>query len=148
MSTPVTLTFLGGAGTVTGSKFLLTGGDRRVLVDAGLFQGLKRLRLRNRAPFAVDPALLDDVLLTHAHADHTAYLPALVKHGMSAPVHATRPTLELADIVLRDAAHLQMLATGDAILCSSVSLAVLAEAIERAAAELVALMGLPDEQGR
>lgn len=115
MSTPVTLTFLGGAGTVTGSKFLLTGGDRRVLVDAGLFQGLKRLRLRNRAPFAVDPALLDDVLLTHAHADHTAYLPALVKHGMSAPVHATGPTLELADIVLRDAAHLQMLATGDAI---------------------------------
>src|SRR5207247_9551635 len=71
------LTFLGAAGTVTGSKHLLEVGGRRILVDCGLFQGLKELRLRNWEPFPVDPARIDAVMLTHAHLDHCGYLPRL-----------------------------------------------------------------------
>lgn len=104
---PVTLRFLGAAETVTGSRFLLTIGQRRILVDAGLFQGEKPLRERNWEPFAVDPSTISDVLLTHAHADHCAYLPRLVKDGFRGRVHATAGTIALAEIVLRDSARLQ-----------------------------------------
>lgn len=114
MSAP-TLTFLGAAGTVTGSKYLLTIGDTRILVDAGMFQGEKKLRRRNREPFPIPPDTIDAVLLTHAHADHCAYLPALVKHGFAGPIYATEATARLAQIVLRDSGRLQEQATEDAI---------------------------------
>jgi metallo-beta-lactamase family protein len=101
------LTFLGATGTVTGSKYLLESGSGRVLVDCGLFQGLKQLRLRNWAPFPVDPASLDAVLLTHAHLDHSGYLPLLVRNGFRGPVYCTAGTLELCRILLPDSGHLQ-----------------------------------------
>lgn len=101
------LTFLGGAGTVTGSRFLLDTGHSRVLVDVGLFQGLKELRLRNRAPFPVNPATIDAVVVSHAHLDHVGYLPVLVDQGFAGPVLATAGTAELAGIVLADSARLQ-----------------------------------------
>ncbi|MFN2318776.1 MAG: MBL fold metallo-hydrolase RNA specificity domain-containing protein [Dermatophilaceae bacterium] len=102
-----TLTFLGAAGTVTGSKFLLTVGDRRILVDAGMFQGEKDLRRINWADFPVPPDTITDVLLTHAHLDHVGYLPVLVKGGFAGPVWCTAYTENLATIVLRDAGFLQ-----------------------------------------
>lgn len=102
-----TLTFLGAAGTVTGSKYLLTIEGRRILVDCGQFQGEKVLRQRNWAPFPVPPDTIDQVLLTHAHLDHCGYLPALVKAGFSGPIWCTGHTAQLAAIVLRDAGHLQ-----------------------------------------
>lgn len=114
MST-VTLTFLGAVGTVTGSKYLLTIDGRRVLVDAGMFQGEKEWRTMNWSPFPVDPATITDVVITHAHADHTGYLPALVKQGFRGHIWATQGTIRLTEIVLRDSAHLQELATRDAI---------------------------------
>lgn len=101
-----TLTFLGAAGTVTGSKYLLTVDERRILIDAGMFQGEKKWRLRNWEDFPVPPETITDVLLTHAHADHCAYLPALVKRGFSGPVWCTRGTRDLGEIVMRDAAFL------------------------------------------
>ncbi|SDB88248.1 metallo-beta-lactamase family protein [Raineyella antarctica] len=104
---PTTLTFLGAAGTVTGSRFLLTLGDRRLLVDAGMFQGEKRWRSLNWADFPVDPAEIDAVVLTHAHMDHCGYLPALVRNGYRGPIWATEGTAALAGIVLRDAGFLQ-----------------------------------------
>ncbi|WP_238152616.1 MBL fold metallo-hydrolase RNA specificity domain-containing protein [Kribbella speibonae] len=103
-----TLTFLGAAGTVTGSKFLLEQDRRRILLDCGLFQGEARWRRRNWDPFPVDPASLDAVVLTHAHLDHCGYLPSLVREGFRGPVICTSGTAEVAAIVLRDAAHLQM----------------------------------------
>ena len=102
-----TLTFLGAAGTVTGSRFLVESGDTRVLVDAGLYQGLKELRLRNWEPFPVPAAGIDAVALSHAHLDHCGYLPRLVADGFSGPVVCTAGTADLASIVLRDSAHLQ-----------------------------------------
>lgn len=102
-----TLTFLGAAGTVTGSKFLLTTGERRILVDSGMFQGDRHWRELNWAEFPLDPASISDVLLTHAHMDHVGYLPALVKHGFRGTVTCTEGTRRLAEIVLRDAAYLQ-----------------------------------------
>lgn len=102
-----TLTFLGAAGTVTGSKFLLGVGGRRILIDAGLYQGEKQLRERNWADFPVDPAAITDVLLTHAHLDHCGYLPRLVRDGFRGPVWCTAATATLAEIVLRDSAMLQ-----------------------------------------
>jgi metallo-beta-lactamase family protein len=102
-----TLTFLGATGTVTGSRFLLRGESGAVLVDAGLFQGLRPLRRRNWEPFPVDPATLDAVVLTHAHLDHCGYLPALGRQGLLAPVLATEGTARLAALVLRDSAKLQ-----------------------------------------
>lgn len=102
----VDLTFLGGAGTVTGSKFLLHSGSTRVLVDAGVFQGEKQYRLLNWEPFPVPPAELSAVLITHAHTDHVGYLPVLVRDGFAGEVLATEATAELAAIVLRDAAFL------------------------------------------
>jgi metallo-beta-lactamase family protein len=101
------LTFLGAAGTVTGSKYLLQHGDRRILVDCGLFQGLKQLRLRNWAPFPLEAREIDAVVLTHAHIDHSGYLPALVRQGFRGPVYCTQPTADLCAIMLPDSGHLQ-----------------------------------------
>lgn len=101
------LTFLGASGTVTGSKYLLEAAGRRVLVDAGLFQGAKELRLRNWAEPPFDPAGLDAIVLTHAHVDHCAFLPRLVRLGYRGRVYATPATIDLAGLVLPDSAHLQ-----------------------------------------
>lgn len=101
------LTFLGGVETVTGSKYLLETDAARVLVDCGLFQGLSTLRRRNWDAPPVDWRTVDGVVLTHAHLDHTGYLPVLVKHGWSGPVYATEGTSRLAEVVLADSAHLQ-----------------------------------------
>lgn len=115
MNTPVTLQFLGASGTVTGSKYLLEANGKRIVIDAGMYQGTKELRLRNWEPFEVDASTVDAVVLTHAHADHTSYLPALVDQGFSGPVWCTVGTKRLTEIVLLDAAKLQELATEDAI---------------------------------
>jgi metallo-beta-lactamase family protein len=101
------VTFLGAAGAVTGSKYLLELGARRVLVDCGLFQGLKRLRERNWQPLPFDPQSLDAVVLTHAHIDHSGYLPVLVRAGYRGPVYCTHATGRLLSIMLPDAARLQ-----------------------------------------
>ncbi len=100
------ITFLGGVGTVTGSKYLLAAGDSCVLVDCGLFQGFKQLRLRNWQPFAADPAKIAAVVLTHAHLDHSGYLPLLVKKGFSGRVLCTEGTAALCKILLPDSGHL------------------------------------------
>ncbi|HET9631522.1 MAG TPA: MBL fold metallo-hydrolase [Terrabacter sp.] len=101
------LTFLGAAGTVTGSKFLVESGGTRLLVDCGLYQGERRWRALNWEAPPVDPSTLDAVALTHAHLDHCGYLPALVRAGFTGPVHATAGTAALAAVILRDSAHLQ-----------------------------------------
>jgi metallo-beta-lactamase family protein len=101
------LSFLGGAGSVTGSRFLVETEHSKLLVDCGLFQGYKQLRLKNWEPLGLDPAHLDAVILTHAHLDHSGYLPALVKQGFSSPVLCTQLTRELCDILLPDAARIQ-----------------------------------------
>lgn len=100
------LTFLGGVGTVTGSKFLLDTGDASVLIDCGLFQGLSSLRRRNWARLPVHVDDIDAVVLTHAHLDHCGYLPLLAREGWHGPVYATESTARLAEIVLADSAHL------------------------------------------
>lgn len=102
----VQLRFIGGAGTVTGSKYLLSEGKRRLLIDCGVFQGEKRFRELNWQPFPVPPASIETVLLTHAHTDHVGYLPVLVRAGFSGEILATAATCELAEIVLTDAAFL------------------------------------------
>lgn len=102
-----TFTSLGGAGTVTGSKHLLEHDGRRILVDCGLFQGLKNLRELNWAKFPVDPASIDAVVLTHAHLDHCGYLPRLVRDGFRGPIVSTRATREVAELILKDSGHLQ-----------------------------------------
>jgi metallo-beta-lactamase family protein len=99
--------FLGAAGTVTGSRFLVEWGSARVLVDAGLFQGAKELRLRNRAPWPVDPASITAVVLTHAHIDHTGALPQLVQAGFAGRAHCTPATRDLAGLLLPDSGRLQ-----------------------------------------
>ncbi|GGN00856.1 MBL fold hydrolase [Terrabacter tumescens] len=101
------LTFLGAAGTVTGSKFLLEGEGARLMVDCGLYQGERRWRALNWEAPPVDPASVDAVALSHAHLDHCGYLPALVRGGFAGPVHATAGTAALAAVILRDSAHLQ-----------------------------------------
>ena len=101
------LTCLGAARTVTGSKYLLETGGARVLVDCGLFQGLKELRLRNWEEFPAAPQSIDAVVLTHAHLDHVGYLPRLVAHGFRGPVFCTAGTLDLCRLVLPDAARIQ-----------------------------------------
>ena len=103
----VTLAFHGGAGTVTGSRYLVTAGERTIEVDAGLFQGLKQLRLMNWSGPSFGPRDVDAMLLTHAHIDHIGYLPRLVRLGFRGPVFCTRPTAELAEILLLDSARLQ-----------------------------------------
>lgn len=101
------ITFWGAAETVTGSRFVVDTGGRRVLVDCGLFQGVKRLREQNWDPFPVDPRSIDAVVLTHAHIDHSGYLPALVRDGFGGEIWCTASTAALARILLPDAAHLQ-----------------------------------------
>lgn len=101
------LTFLGAAGTVTGSKHLLEVDGHRILVDCGLFQGLKELRLRNWSALPVDPRRIDAVVLTHAHLDHCGYLPRLVAAGFAGRVFCTPGTRDLCTLVLPDSAHIQ-----------------------------------------
>ena len=101
------ITFLGAVGTVTGSKYLVRSGDARVLVDCGLFQGVKGWRVRNREPLPFAAGDIDAVILTHAHLDHTGYLPVLVRDGFRGPVFCTGATADLAAIILLDSAHLQ-----------------------------------------
>jgi len=103
----VRISFLGATGTVTGSKFLLEADGKRFLIDCGLFQGLKELRLRNWEDFPIDPTSIDAVILTHAHIDHTGYLPRLVQLGYHNPVYATITTTDLCSIMLPDSAYLQ-----------------------------------------
>lgn len=101
------VSFWGAAGTVTGSRFVVEAAGRRLLVDCGLFQGIKPIRTRNWGPFPVDPASLDAVVLTHAHIDHSGYLPALVRDGFRGRIWCTPATAELTRVLLLDAAHLQ-----------------------------------------
>ena len=101
------ITFLGAAGTVTGSKYLIEANGKRLLVDCGLFQGPKELTQRNWDKFRIDPATIDWVLLTHAHIDHTGHLPRLVREGFSGPIYANAATHELCELLLLDSAHLQ-----------------------------------------
>jgi metallo-beta-lactamase family protein len=106
------LTFLGATGTVTGSKYLLTsktesGASKRILIDCGLFQGLKQLRLRNWAVLPINPKNIHAVILTHAHIDHSGYLPLLVKNGFSGKVYCSEATRDLCEVLLLDSAHLQ-----------------------------------------
>ncbi len=103
----LTLTSLGGAGTVTGSKHLLEADGQALLVDCGLFQGQKHLRERNWQPLPLPAEAVDAVVLTHAHLDHSGYLPRLVRDGYRGPVYATDATIDLCEILLRDSGHLQ-----------------------------------------
>lgn len=101
------LSFFGATQTVTGSRYLVTCGERRVLVDCGLFQGYKHLRLKNWSPLPFNVREIDAVLLTHAHLDHSGYLPLLVRNGFKGPIHATSATIELCRILLPDSGYLQ-----------------------------------------
>src|SRR3984893_5925743 len=103
----VKLTFMGAAGTVTGSKYLVEAGGKRLLVDCGLFEGTKELEQRNWKNLAVDPASIDWLLLTHAHIDHTGYIPRIVRSGFRGPIYANAATIELCNLLLPDSAHLQ-----------------------------------------
>ena len=100
------LRFLGATGTVTGSRYLIEHAGKRILVDCGLFQGYKELRVRNREPFPVPPDTIDIVLLTHAHLDHSGYVPALVRDGFRGDVVTSLGTAELCTLLLPDSAHL------------------------------------------
>lgn len=102
-----TLRFLGGAGSVTGSKYLLEAAGSRIMIDCGLFQGYKYLRDRNRVRLPVSASTIDAVVVTHAHLDHTGYIPALVRDGFRGPVHSTVGTAELCTLLLPDSGHLQ-----------------------------------------
>ena len=101
------LSFLGAASTVTGSKYLIEHEGQRILVDCGLFQGYKNLRLLNWQPFHFDPASLDAVVLTHAHLDHSGAIPLLIRHGFRGPIYATPPTIDLCKLLLPDSGHIQ-----------------------------------------
>lgn len=103
----VTVKFLGATGTVTGSRFLLDIGKFRVLFDCGLFQGLKELRLRNWEEFPVDPGSINAVIISHAHIDHSGYLPKLVREGFKGTIYCTPPTADLLELMLLDSAKLQ-----------------------------------------
>lgn len=101
------LTFLGATQTVTGSKYLLEAAGERLMIDCGLFQGRKELRLRNWNPFPVDPSSIHWIILTHAHLDHTGYLPRLVRDGFRGQVWASPATVDLSHLSLLDSGHLQ-----------------------------------------
>ena len=101
------ITFLGAAGTVTGSKYLIEYHEYKVLVDCGLFQGLKELRLRNWDKFPLVASEINAVVLTHAHIDHSGYLPILMKRGFKGPIFSTPGTRDLCSILLPDAGKLQ-----------------------------------------
>ena len=103
----VSIQFLGATGTVTGSKFFVNAGRTRFMVDCGMYQGAKKLRLLNWAPLPVPPASMDEIFITHAHIDHIGMLPVFVRNGFSGPIWATPATVELCEINLNDAAHLQ-----------------------------------------
>tara|TARA_R110002072_G_scaffold280336_3_gene442646 strand:- start:40 stop:1410 length:1371 start_codon:yes stop_codon:yes gene_type:complete len=107
MKDKMTLKFLGAAGTVTGSKYLLEIAGKKLMVDCGVFQGLKELRLRNWAQPEYDPASIDAVVLTHGHLDHTGYLARLVKLGFKGKIYGSTPTLKIAEIILKDSAKIQ-----------------------------------------
>ncbi len=104
----VTISFLGATDTVTGSRFLISSGQSKILVDCGLFQGVKAVQRRNWDPLAVNAREIDAVVLTHAHLDHSGYLPALVQQGFHKEIYATRYTNDITKIILRDSARLQM----------------------------------------
>ncbi len=104
---PYRLRFLGAAGTVTGSKTLLSNEKQKILVDCGLFQGLKELRLKNWDRFPIDPKSIDAIVLTHAHLDHSGYIPKLINEGFRGKVFCTPATFALSRILLMDAGHLQ-----------------------------------------
>lgn len=106
-SNKIKIHFLGAAGTVTGSKYLVDTGDKKMLIDCGLFQGIKELRLKNWEYPPVNVSEIDVVLLTHGHMDHTGYLPRLVKQGFKGPIYGTNPTLDIAKIILNDSAKIQ-----------------------------------------
>ncbi|TXH06290.1 MAG: MBL fold metallo-hydrolase [Nevskiaceae bacterium] len=99
--------FLGATGTVTGSKYVVHGDGGKLMIDCGLFQGYKQLRLRNWAPLPLDPRTLDAVILTHAHLDHSGYLPLLVKNGYRGPIYCSQPTFDLCRIMLPDSGRIQ-----------------------------------------
>jgi metallo-beta-lactamase family protein len=101
------LTFLGAAGSVTGSKYLVEAAGKRLLIDCGIFQGLRELTERNFQPLSVDPHTIHYLALTHAHLDHTGWLPVLVKEGYSGPIYANPATIDLTALLLKDSAHLQ-----------------------------------------
>jgi metallo-beta-lactamase family protein len=106
-STKITIQFLGAAGVVTGSRHLLHTSESNILVDCGLFQGLKTLRDLNRKPFDIEPASIQAIIITHAHLDHTGYLPVLVRDGFAGKIYLTGPTMSLTEIILFDSAKLQ-----------------------------------------
>ena len=101
------LQFLGATGTVTGSRYLLSDDKHRLLIDCGMYQGVKNLRLRNWRPFPVDPATINAVVLTHAHIDHSGYLPALINQGFKGKIFCTKATQDLCEVLLPDAGFLQ-----------------------------------------
>src|SRR6202521_1326100 len=101
------LIFLGAAGCVTGSRYLVEAAGKRLLVDCGIFQGTQELQDRNYKPLPIDPKTIDYAILTHAHLDHTGWLPVLVAARFQGPIYANAATIELTEILLRDSAHLQ-----------------------------------------
>lgn len=106
-SEQIKIQFLGGAGTVTGSKTILNSENHKIMVDCGMFQGLKNLRLKNWRKFPIQESSIEHIILTHAHLDHSGYLPVLVKNGFSGEIHCTKATKRLVELILLDSAHIQ-----------------------------------------